>query len=51
MQMSNPINAIQSMPNGQAVLDMVQGKDPKQVFYDECARRGIDPNLIINQLS
>ena len=50
MQMSNPINAIQNMPNGQMVLDMVKGKDPREVFMDECSKRGLDPNLIINQL-
>lgn len=50
MQMQNPINAIQKMPNGNMVLDMVKGKDPREVFMDECSKRGVDPNLIINQL-
>lgn len=48
--MSNPTEAIKNLPNGQAVLDMVRGKDPEQVFYDECKRRNIDPNTILSQL-
>lgn len=32
------------------VMRMVSGRDPKQVFYAECQRQGIDPNEIINML-
>lgn len=32
------------------VMRMVGGRDPKQVFYAECQRQGIDPNEIINML-
>lgn len=32
------------------VVRMVGGRDPKQVFYAECQRQGIDPNEIINML-
>lgn len=50
MKSSNPLNVIQNMPNGSSVLQLIQGKDPKMVFYEECEKRGVDPNLIINQL-
>lgn len=29
------------------VMDMVKGKDPKQVFYDECRKRNADPDRIL----
>ena len=32
------------------VMRMVGGRDPKQVFFAECQRQGIDPNEIINML-
>lgn len=33
-----------------SVMRMVGGRDPKQVFFEECQRQGIDPNEIINML-
>ena len=47
---NNPLDMIRNMPNGNAVLDMVRGKNPKDVFYAECQRRGVDPNTILNQM-
>lgn len=32
------------------VMRMLQGRDPKQVFFAECQRQGIDPNEIIRML-
>ena len=32
------------------VMRMIGGRDPKQVFFEECQRQGIDPNEIINML-
>lgn len=32
------------------VMRLVGGRDPKQVFFEECQRQGIDPNEIINLL-
>lgn len=49
-QPNNPLQMIRNMPNGNAVLDMVKGKDPKQVFYDECKRKGVDPESILQQM-
>lgn len=33
-----------------SVMRMIGGRDPKQVFYEECQRQGIDPNEIIDML-
>ena len=32
------------------VMRMLNGRNPQQVFYEECRRQGIDPNEIINML-
>jgi hypothetical protein len=52
--MRNPQQAIMQMaqqnPQLNAVMNLVNGKNPKDVFYAECQKRGIDPNTIINQL-
>jgi hypothetical protein len=52
--MNNPQQAIMQMaqnnPQINAIMQMVSGKNPKDVFMDECQKRGIDPNTIINQL-
>lgn len=32
------------------VMRMLNGRDPKQVFYEECKRQGIDPGEILNML-
>ena len=52
--MSNPQAAIAQLskqnPALQQVMDMCNGRDPQQVFYDMCKQRGIDPNTILNQL-
>lgn len=50
----NPQRAImqiaQNNPALGSVMQLVNGKDPKSVFYAECQRRGINPDDIINQL-
>jgi hypothetical protein len=52
--MSNPQQAIMQMaqnnPQINAVMQMINGRNPKDVFMEECQKRGIDPNTIINQL-
>jgi hypothetical protein len=52
--MNNPQQAIMQMaqnnPQINAIMQMVSGKNPKDVFMDECQKRGIDPDTIINQL-
>lgn len=44
------MDAARQNPALNAVMQMVSGKDPRQVFYDECQRRGIDPEDILSQL-
>lgn len=52
--MQNPQQAISQLmgqnPQLNAVMQMCQGKNPKDVFYAECEKRGIDPESILNQL-
>lgn len=52
--MSNPQQAIMQMaqqnPQLNSVMQMLNGRNPKDVFMEECQKRGIDPNTIINQL-
>jgi hypothetical protein len=52
--MQNPQQAFQQMmgqnPQMNAVMQMCQGKDPKEVFYAECKKRGVDPESILSQL-
>ncbi len=33
-----------------AVRAMTNGRDPQKVFYDECARRGVNPDDILSLL-
>lgn len=58
------INNLKSVQNPDAVINMLAGKNPllgnvmrmlngrnpQQVFFEECKRQGIDPNEIINML-
>lgn len=32
------------------VLQLCRGKDPKQVFYQMCRERGVDPDNILRQI-
>lgn len=52
--MSNPQQALmqiaQQNPQINSVMQMLNGRKPKDVFMEECQKRGIDPNTIINQL-
>jgi hypothetical protein len=52
--MGNPQQAIAQMasqnPQMNTIMQMCQGKNPKDVFYAECEKRGIDPESILNQL-
>lgn len=43
-------NLCQSNPQIKSVVDMCKGKDPKDVFMDQCKAQGIDPQEIINLL-
>lgn len=37
-------------PQIKTILDMVQGRDPKQVFINACKQKGVDPENIISML-
>lgn len=41
---------MQSNPQMAQVMQLVQGKNPQEVFYAMCKEKGIDPNSILNQL-
>lgn len=42
--------AAQQNPQLSAVMQMCQGKDPKQVFYDECKKHNVDPEQVMSML-
>ena len=51
---TNPMQAVQAM-SGQVpvlgqVLQMVQGRNPKDVFYEECKKVGANPDEILSYL-
>jgi hypothetical protein len=52
--MSNPQQAImqmaQSNPQINSVMQLINGRNPKDVFMEECQKRGINPDSVINQL-
>ncbi len=52
--MNNPQKAVQQIvsqnPQIAQIMQMCNGKDPKDVFMAECQRRGIDPQQILSQL-
>lgn len=47
-----PNQIMQMNPQLKEVMDMIRnsGKSPKDLFYDECKKRGVDPDTILNQL-
>lgn len=51
---SNPqkmlMQAAQQNPAIGAVMQMCSGKNPKDVFYEQCQKMGVNPDDIINQL-
>lgn len=51
---SNPqqilIQAAQQNPALSTVMQMCNGKNPKDVFYEQCQKMGVNPDDIINQL-
>lgn len=44
------MDAARQNPALNTVMQMVSGKDPQQVFYAECQRRGVNPEDILSQL-
>lgn len=51
---SNPqqmlMQAAQQNPAIGTVMQMCNGKNPKDVFYEQCQKMGVNPDDIINQL-
>lgn len=42
--------AAQQNPQLNAVMQMCQGRNPQEVFYEECQKHGINPNEVMNML-
>ena len=42
--------AAQQNPQLNSVMQMVGGRDPQQVFYEECKKSGVNPEDILSQL-
>lgn len=42
--------AVQQNPQINAVMQMIGNRNPKEVFYEQCKKQGIDPDTIINAL-
>jgi len=52
-QMNNQrMNNIMNNPQLNQVMDFIKqsGKSPKDLFYEECNKRGVDPDMILNKL-
>ena len=53
--LQNPMEAILRVagqnPMLNMVMGMISGRDPEQVYYEECQKTGVDPNIIINALN
>lgn len=51
---NNPEQALMSMaqnnPQVKEVLNMCNGQNPKDVFYQKCSQMGIDPNYILGMM-
>lgn len=44
------MSAAQQNPQLNAVMQMCNGRNPQEVFYEQCKKQGIDPNTVINAL-
>lgn len=42
--------AAQQNPQLKAVMQMCKGRNPQDVFYEECKKHGVDPNVVLNAL-
>ena len=45
------MEAAKQNPQLNMVMQMVGGRNPQEVFYEQCKKQGIDPNTIINALN
>lgn len=44
------MQAAKQNPQLNAVMQMIGGRNPRDVFVEECKKHEVDPNEIINQL-
>lgn len=44
------MQAAQQNPQLGGVMQMCQGRDPQEVFSDECRKHGLDPNQAMQQI-
>jgi len=42
--------AAQQNPQLNAVMQMCQGRNPQEVFYEECKKKGINPEDVLKEL-
>lgn len=51
-QMNQQNQNSQMNPYIKQIIDLIKmsGKSPKDLFFDECQKRNVDPNTILNQL-
>ena len=53
--LQNPMQAVKKVagqnPLLGTVMNLIGNRDPKQAFYEECQKQGVDPNVIINALN
>ena len=47
---ANPTTILQQNPQFPQVMQMCKGKNPQDVFMQMCKARGIDPNMVLNEL-
>ena len=40
----------QQNPNLNEVLQLVGGRNPQEVFYEQCQKHGINPDIVLNEL-
>lgn len=50
IQQARQIMAGNNNPMLANIMSMCQGKNPKDLFYSECQRRGVEPNDILQML-
>lgn len=50
VQQARQIMAGSNNPMLANIMSMCQGKNPKDLFFSECQRRGVEPNDILNLL-
>lgn len=47
---ANPTAMLQQNPQFAQVMQMCKGENPQDVFMQMCKARGIDPNMVLNEL-